>query len=226
MHVSLDTIADSIPLTTVERARLAELESVVKRTLDGFLECGKALAEIRNKRLYRQQFGTFEDYCIKRWGFGGSHGLDLVRSAEVAERLLAGPAAPEAGDSPLPPDLSPATLRPLQKLDPPLQSAVWRLASRVGKPTHHVVAKIARIVENAINEGTNGTGTKSTPPPSEKKVFLLSVHRLADSPWFSPQLIIRGVDRVTARKHLAAAQALLSRLHELIGELRREFPEL
>ena len=85
---------------------------------------------------------------------------------------------------------------------------------------------ITLLAAKAINEGTNGTGTKSTPPPSEKKVFLLSVHRLADSPWFSPQLIIRGVDRVTARKHLAAAQALLSRLHELIGELRREFPEL
>ena len=221
-----DPLPDTIPLTAQEKVRFTELEAIVETHLETFLNVGRALAEIRNKRLYRQQHATFEDYCRHRWGFSGSRGLDLVRSTSVAEHLLAGPAAPETGDAPLPPDLSPATLRPLQKLDPPLQSAVWRLASRVGKPTHHVVAKIARIVENAINEGTNGTGTKSTPPPSEKKVFLLSVHRLADSPWFSPQLIIRGVDRVTARKHLAAAQALLSRLHELIGELRREFPEL
>jgi len=193
MHVSLDTICDTIPLTSGERARLAELESVVETHLETFLSVGRALAEIRNRRLYREEHPTWELYCTRKWGFGYSRANELIRSTEIAEGLLSGPAAP-GGDAPLPPDLSPATLRPLQKLDPPLQSAVWRLASRVWKPTHHVVAKIARIVENAINEGTNGTGTKSTPPPSEKKVFLLSVHRLADSPWFSPQLIIRGVD--------------------------------
>jgi hypothetical protein len=59
-----------------------------------------------------------------------------------------------------------------------------------------------------------------------KKVFLASFHRLADSRWFSPQLIVRGLDEVKARKHFTAAQQLMSRLHELIGELRREFPEL
>ena len=58
MHAPLDTIADSIGLTSAEKSRLTELEGVVERTLDGFLECGRALAEIRNKRLYRQDFAT------------------------------------------------------------------------------------------------------------------------------------------------------------------------
>ena len=220
-----DPLPDTIPLTAQEKTRLTELEGIVQTTLQTFLTVGRALSEIRNRRLYRQEFGTFEDYCVKRWGFGGAHGLDLVRSTEVAERLLAGPAAPEAGDAPLPIDLSPATLRPLQRLDAPLQSAVWRLASRVGKPTHHVVAKIARIVENAINEGTNGIGTKSTPPPSEKKVFLVSLHRLSESR-VPAYLIVQGIDADKARKHVAACQCLISRCHEIIEVLRQQFPEL
>ena len=85
-----------------------------------------------------------------------------------------------------------------------------------------------RVVTDAIQEGTNnGSAPKAKPPPaSQKKIFLLSVHRLADSPWFSPQLIIQGLDEAKARKHIAACQQMISRLHELVGELRREFPEL
>jgi hypothetical protein len=222
-----DPLPDSIPLTAQEKVRFTELEAVVERNLETFLSVGRALAEIRNKRLYRQQFGTFEDYCVKRWGFSGSRGLDLVRSASVAEVLLAGPAAPQTGDAPLPLDLSADVLRPLQRLEPELANSCWRLACRVGKPTSCTVGRIVRAVEQAVSQGTNGTGApKPKVPQSQKKIFLLSVHRLADSPWFSAHLVVQGVDETRARKHLEAAQQLISRLHELIGELRREFPEL
>jgi hypothetical protein len=227
MHVSLDTISDVIPLLPAERERFAELESVVQTHLETFLTVGRALAEIRNRRLFRQEFATFEDYCVKRWGFGGAHGLDLIRSTEVAEGLLASCAGPQ-GDAPLPPNLSPDALRPLQKLDVPLQSAVWRLASRVSEhPTHHVVARIVRVVQSAICQGANG-GSKPTPklPQSQKKVFLLSVHRLSDSPYFSAHLIVQGFNESEARKHRAACSALISRCHEVLEEIRQQWPQL
>jgi hypothetical protein len=88
MHASLDTITDAIPLTTQEKARLAELEGIVETHLETFLTVGRALAEIRNRRLYRQAHLDFESYCKSRWGFSGARGLDLVRSAAVAEHLL------------------------------------------------------------------------------------------------------------------------------------------
>jgi len=227
MHVSLDTIADAIPLSTAERARFAELEAAVENHLPTFLTVGRALVQIRNERLYRESYPTWELYCQKRWGFSYSHANDIARCAQVAEGLLASCAGPQ-GDAPLPDNLSPDALRPLQKLQPELQSACWRLASRIGKPTQHIVGRIVRVVTDAIHEGTNnGSAPKAKPPPaSQKKIFLLSVHRLADSPWFSPQLIIQGLDEAKARKHIAACQQMISRLHELVGELRREFPEL
>jgi hypothetical protein len=85
------------------------------------------------------------------------------------------------------------------------------------------VGKIVRVVESAIN-GASQSPAKT--PTSEKKRFLLSVHRLSSTPWFSPQLIIQGLDETKARKHIAACQQMISRLHELVGELRQQFPEL
>ena len=228
MHVSLDTIADSIGLTSSERARLAELESVVQTHLESFLTVGRALCEIRNKRLYRQEHPDFESYCKFRWGFSGAHGLDLVRSTSVAEHLLSGPAAP-GGDAPLPSDLRADVLRPLQRLQPELANACWRVASKIGKPTGHLVGRIVRVVENAINQGASGNGASRPnpkPPQSQKKIFLLSLHRLSDTPWFSAHLVVQGVDEACARKHLEAAQQLISRLHELVGEIRQQFPSL
>jgi hypothetical protein len=60
---------DAIPLTTVERARFAQLEEVVENHLPTFLSVGKALAQIRNERLYRESYPTWKLYCQKRWGF-------------------------------------------------------------------------------------------------------------------------------------------------------------
>jgi hypothetical protein len=223
MHTAFEHPPDVIPLTAIEKSRLAELEGIVQTNLQTFLATGRALAEIRNRRLFRQEFATFEHYCKHRWGFSGAHGLDLVRSTEVAEHLLAGPAAPESGDAPLPIDLSPDELRPLQRLQPELADSCWRLACRVGKPTGHLVGKIVHIVESAIN-GTSHSPAKT--PPSQKKIFLLSVHRLADSPWFSAHLVVQGLDEARARKHLQATQGLICRLHELVHEIRQQFPSL
>lgn len=71
-------------LVIIERARLAELEAVVERGMDTFIEVGIALAEIRDARLYREQFVTFEAYCRERWGFSRSRGYRLIRAAELA----------------------------------------------------------------------------------------------------------------------------------------------
>jgi hypothetical protein len=120
----LERPPDVIALTPNERARLSELEATVSTHLEAFLTVGRALCEIRNRRLYRQEFATWEDYCTRRWGFSYSRANELVRSTEIAEGLLASCAGP-GGDSPLPPDLSPDALRPLQKLEPELQSACW-----------------------------------------------------------------------------------------------------
>jgi hypothetical protein len=71
-------------LAAPERVRLAELETVVEAGLETFVEVGLALQEIRDARLYREDYGTFETYCKERWGFSRSYGYRLIRAAELA----------------------------------------------------------------------------------------------------------------------------------------------
>jgi hypothetical protein len=56
-----------LSLTTEEKIRLHQLERVVEKHLDSFLAVGKALAEIRSSRLYRQHFPTLEAYVREHW---------------------------------------------------------------------------------------------------------------------------------------------------------------
>lgn len=67
--------------------RLADLEAVIKGGLQSFVEVGEALLEIRDSKLYRVGFGTFEEYTRKRWGFTRQRGMQLMDAAEVVRAL-------------------------------------------------------------------------------------------------------------------------------------------
>jgi hypothetical protein len=74
-------------LTRPERNRLLELESAVEAGLQTFHAVGRALLEIRDSRLYRSAYKTFEEYCRQRWGFSRQHALRLIDAADVQEDL-------------------------------------------------------------------------------------------------------------------------------------------
>jgi len=38
-----------------------------------FIDVGIGLTTIREKRLYREEFKTFKDYCKERWGMSRAH---------------------------------------------------------------------------------------------------------------------------------------------------------
>jgi hypothetical protein len=48
--------------------RLAELEAIVERGLDHYVAVGRALEEIRQRRLYKLSHATFAKYLADRWG--------------------------------------------------------------------------------------------------------------------------------------------------------------
>ena len=54
-----EPIPDSVPLTSAEKERKKELEQMVEGGLQEFLRVGAALAEIRNRRLFRCSHVTF-----------------------------------------------------------------------------------------------------------------------------------------------------------------------
>jgi hypothetical protein len=127
-------------ITPQETARLAELEEVIQRGKETFVEVGTALSEIRNSRIYRQQFGTFEEYCKERWHFSKTQCNRLIDAAEVVANLTPMGVTPE----------SERQARPLAKLSPEQQPAAWEKAREIAKEEGKPVA--ARHVEAAVVE--------------------------------------------------------------------------
>jgi DNA N-6-adenine-methyltransferase (Dam) len=81
--VSADSIA-GVPLTAVEATDFDDLERVIERGLAGFVEVGRALESIRDKKLYRETHGTFEHYLRERWGMSRAHAYRQIEAAGVA----------------------------------------------------------------------------------------------------------------------------------------------
>ena len=74
-------------LNTSEVSRLEVLEGMIDAGMRSFMEVGAALAEIRENRLYRAQYETFEDYCQRRWRFTASRGRQLMSAVEAIASL-------------------------------------------------------------------------------------------------------------------------------------------
>lgn len=83
----MTAIAETTELTAAESDHLAECEATISRGLETFREVGDALMSIRDNRLYRAQFETFEAYAEQKWGFSKTHANRLVAASSVAAIL-------------------------------------------------------------------------------------------------------------------------------------------
>lgn len=72
-------------LTQHEATELLNLEDTIAAGLSTFLEVGRALQAIREKRLYRSTHPTFEAYCREKWDFSGRRARQLIGAAKFVE---------------------------------------------------------------------------------------------------------------------------------------------
>ena len=77
------------------------------------------LLAIRDGRLYREEWATFEEYCKEKWGMTRRHANRLVESAQVIDNL--GPIGPKPATE--------SQARPLSKLPPSEQPDAWKQAT-------------------------------------------------------------------------------------------------
>lgn len=74
-------------VSTTEQEDFARLDGVVRRGLATFVEIGEALREIRDRKLYRIGFGTFEAYMSHEHGLSRQRGYHLIDAAAVTSEL-------------------------------------------------------------------------------------------------------------------------------------------
>lgn len=77
----LAAIAES--LTSAELDLLTECEDTISRGLETFREVGEALTAVRENRLYRAEFLTFEAYAEARWSLSGRRINQLINASLV-----------------------------------------------------------------------------------------------------------------------------------------------
>lgn len=70
-------------LTETERRKLNDLETIIERGLQTFVEVGASLAMIREQQLYKDSHETFESYVETRWGWTASRARQLIGAAEA-----------------------------------------------------------------------------------------------------------------------------------------------
>ncbi|SRR6266516_2104440 len=74
-------------LATAARSSLVSLrdcEAVIARGQKTFVEVGQALLAIRDGRLYKKEYKTFEQYCRDRWKWSKTHVNRLIAASEMA----------------------------------------------------------------------------------------------------------------------------------------------
>ncbi len=136
-------------LPSAEQRVFDRAERTIARGLRSFLEVGLALKEIRDNRLYRQHYSTFEEYCARRWDFSRPRAYELVAASEVVADLSA------MADIGLLPE-SERQARPLTRLkDPAERRRAWHTAVRTAEAEGRAVT--ARDAEEAVWR-LNGNG--------------------------------------------------------------------
>jgi phage N-6-adenine-methyltransferase len=178
-------------LNIEERNELERCEIVIKQGLETFVEVGTALMTIRNKKLYRFSFLTFEDYCRNRWGMARNYANKMISASEVISNI-----------SPLG-TIVPTTesqARPLTQLEPEVQREAW---SEVIE-THGdniTAAKVDEVVQNWKGVNEEVKTAKANPLlsiPAEEIIEQAKATRpmvrlfTGENEWYTPQQYIES----------------------------------
>lgn len=141
-------------LSVTESGELAKHEAVIERGLQTFYEVGTALIAIRDGRLYRVDYPTFEAYCQERWDMSRPRAYQLMEAANVVANL--------STTVDILPEVE-SQARPLTSLEPEAQRIVWEVVQKTapaGKVTAAHVQSVANVFKDVVTTGAvdNGTG--------------------------------------------------------------------
>ena len=148
-----------VELTENDRRDLANCETIIRQGVQTFLEVGNALLTIRDRKLYREDFTSFEDYAKTRFGIKRSRAYQLMDAATVAENLSTRGGQIEGATE--------KTLRPLTKVEPNEQVKVWNDAVETAPDGRPTTKQVEEAVERVAPKAPSPEPKPEEPPHIE-----------------------------------------------------------
>ena len=146
-------------LSTQEEKRLEQLEDVVVENFKTFVQVGQALAEIKERKLYRMKALTFEKYCKELFDIAKSRAYQLIEAADVVQNVHNCGRFDDDRKSLLP--LNEGQARPLAKLRPEQQLAVWQAAVESAPKGKLTASHVQKVVKQYLGEKIQKTVHKA-----------------------------------------------------------------
>lgn len=191
------SVPENSELTDYEVEELGKLEKNIERGIKSFIEVGIALTTIRDRRLYRGQYQTFEEYCRGRWDMVASRARQLIAAAETTRALESVTVVTPANER---------QVRPLISLPPDQQREAWAKANEMVPEGE---TPTGRDVERAVRELRAEETTTKTQNGSTYGTYSQSLQ----------SLVAKGREMEKAYKDPSAA------LDEFKYMIRRHRPE-
>jgi len=165
------TFSSAGQLNASELHELRACEVTIKKGWEAFVEVGKALQTIRDGRLYRNEYGTFETYCIERWGYGRAHAYRYIEAAEVVKDVSL-PMSPKGDKIQGVPNLAQA--RELFAAPKERRAEIWKMANVVAGQNPIT----AKLVRNQMEAAGIRRESKTAPPKTPPQKVTLSSERI------------------------------------------------
>lgn len=148
-------------MSAIEISELAQYEQVIERGLQTFYDVGSSLIAIRDKRLYRNEYKSFEEYCLERWNISRDSAYNYIKATQAFNNIKDGADSVEHAQHPA----SIRQLLPLAKLrreevaedgtktivfDEDAQREAWQRAIETAPDGNVTGAHVQRVVDEML----------------------------------------------------------------------------
>lgn len=162
----MEATTEALEVIPEEKTEFERFERIIAQGIVSFLNVAEALIQIRDKQYYKKiaGYGTFGEYCEKKWGMTRQRAYQLIDAKQVADNLSNNLTKKEIEEIPA------TQLCALKDVAPEDQPTVYHLAKETahGKLTAAHVEKTVReiketslktyrILDIAANEWWEGT---------------------------------------------------------------------